>query len=197
MEAGKYYKSNQEKVARITDKEWKIALFKCKEHIKWRLKQKTLSGAHSASKLGADALDHYLGIAYEKIIYGQWEWKAEFSLTAQMIRIANSYISKEVEKATSQKGESLRIIYTDQEEQFYSVPDPPKTSLENISDEARLKNIEAAVAGDEQLGFLIEALKEGKKRAEIADLLDIGLRQFDKLKEKLIRRVKLQQGATK
>src|SRR6185437_9757172 len=189
MEAGKYYKLNQEKVATLTDKDWKVALLKCKEHIKWRLKQKTLSGAHSASKLGADALDHYLGISYEKIISGEWEWKAEFSLSAQMIRIANSYISKEVEKATSQKGESLKIIYTDQEEQFYSITDPPKNSLENISDEARLKSIEAAVADDEQLGFLIEALKEGKKRAEIADLLDIGLRQFDKLKEKLIRKV--------
>ena len=77
------------------------------------------------------------------------------------------------------------------------MPDPPKNSLEIISDEARIKSIEAAVADDEQLGFLIEALKEGKKRAEIADLLDIGLRQVDKLKEKLIRRVRLQQGTTK
>ena len=197
MEVGKYYKLNQEKVARVTDKEWRIALFKCKEHIKWRLKQKTFSGAHSSSKLGADALDHYLGISYEKIISGEWEWKKEFNLIEQMIRIVNSYISKEVEKATSQKGESLKIIYSDKDEQFYCVPDPPKTSIENIYNVARLKSIVTATAGDEQLEFLIEALKEGKKRAEIADLLEIGLRQFDKLKEKLIRRVKAQQGATK
>ena len=35
-----------------------------------------------------------------------------------------------------------------------------------------------------------DALKEGKKRAEIADLLDMQPKQFDKLKEKLIKQVK-------
>jgi DNA-binding CsgD family transcriptional regulator len=38
-----------------------------------------------------------------------------------------------------------------------------------------------------------DRLKEGKKRADIADLLGIGVRQLDKLREKLMRRINNQQ----
>ncbi len=197
MEVGKYYKSNQAKVAALKDNDWKVALVKCKEHIKWRLSQKTLSGAHSSSNLGADPVEHYLGISYEKIITGEWEWKDGYTLVEQMIRIINSYISKTIENAKAPKSESFKIIYTDDEEQFYSIAAPPDYRVNYDSEEAKIRGIESAVAGDEQLEFLIEALKEGKKRAEIADLLDLGVRQFDKLKEKLIRRVKSQHTSTK
>lgn len=197
MEVGKYYTSNQKKIANLTNNDWKVALFKCKEHIKWRLKQKTLSGAHSASNLGSDPVEHYLSIAYEKIISGEWEWKPEYTLAEQMIRIVNSYISKTVKNTTSKEAQSCKIIYTEDEEQFYSIADEPADSLENHIDEAKLQEITLAVAGDEQLEFIIEALKEGKKRADIAYLLDIGVRQLDKLKEKLIRRVKSQQASIK
>ena len=44
--------------------------------------------------------------------------------------------------------------------------------------------------GDSQLEFIIAALKEGKKRSEIALLMDIQPRQFDTLREKLLRRLK-------
>lgn len=190
MKTGQYYYNNQKRIAELTEADWRVALAKCKEHIKWRLRQKTLSGAHSASNLGADPEDHYLGLSYEKILTGEWEWKEEYTLAEQMIRIVNSYISKEVEKATSVKGGLFKIIYKDVEEEFYDVVDPPESTLENNINEARLQSIEAAVCGDEQLEFLVEALKEGKKRTEIAELLDILPRQLDKIREKLIRRVK-------
>src|ERR1700744_3787019 len=101
METSRYYYSNQRRIEPLSDADWKAALAKCKEHIKWRLRQRTLSGAHSASNLGADPVDHYLGIAYEKLLAGDWEWKDDFTLGQQLIRIADSYISKQVEKTTS------------------------------------------------------------------------------------------------
>lgn len=193
METGKYYYTNLRKLEKLADADWKVAMAKCKEHIKWRLRQRTLSGAHAASNLGADPIDHYLGIAYEKILAGIWEWKDEFTLSQQMIRIADSYISKQVDKATSAKGEALKIEYRDVEEEFYDLAAPPADDKEQEETERKLAAIETAAAGEEDLEFMIEGLKEGKKRADIADLLGIGVRQLDKLREKFIRRIKNQQ----
>lgn len=196
METGRYYHSNHRKIEQLGQDDWKVALVKCKEHIKWRLRQRTLSGAHSASNLGADPVDHYLGIAYEKILNGEWDWKDEHTLAQQMIRIADSYISKEVEKAMSVKGSALHIVYKDVEEEFYDLPSPPADDSEQQEMDQRLKAIEMAVTGEEDLEFMIEGLKEGKKRADIADLLGIGVRQVDKMREKLMRRIQNQQQSS-
>jgi len=193
IEAGQYYSANQLRIQGLKEADWTVALWKCKKHIKLRIRQRTLSGAHSASHLGADAIDHYLGIAYEKILTGEWEWKENFSLSQQMIRIVNSYISKEVVNSKSAKGQALKIEYKDLEEEFYDLASPPSDEQEEQETEKQLKAIETAATGDEELEFLMEGIKEGQKRAEIADLLGINVRQFDKLREKLIRRVKAQQ----
>lgn len=196
MEASKYYQSNQIKIIALTDNDWKVALWKCKEHIRLRLKQRTLSGAHSASNLGAEPVDHYLGIAYEKILTGAWDWKDDHTLGQQLIRIADSYMSKSVEKAGSAKESELQIVYKDVQEEFYDLAAPPSDDKEQKDIDQQLKKIENAAAGDENLEFMIEGLKEGKKRVEIADLLGIGVRQLDKLREKLIKRIQNQQSST-
>lgn len=188
MQTGPHYENNHKRIALLTEADWKVALAKSKEHLKWKLWQKTLSGVHSASSLGADPIEHYLGMAYEKILTGEWEWKEQFTLAQQMIRIINSSISKEVDKATTAKGQ-VKIFYHDQDEQFYDIEEPAEMA-ENIANEAKLKFIEAAIAGDEELEFVVEALKEGKKRIEIAKLLEIKPRQLDKIKERLFRKIK-------
>jgi len=190
MKLGKYYYQNREKTDRLTDTDWKVALTKCKEHLRWKLRQKTLSGAHSSSILGMDAIDHYLGIAFEKILNGEWEWKEAYTLGQQMIRIADSAITKSVEKSKTNKSEALKVKYIDVEQKFYDLAEPPD---ENDDEEfsKKLKDIEDAITGDIHLALMVDAIKEGKKRVEIADLLDLNVRQFDKLREKLIRRVKL------
>lgn len=189
MKLGKYYHQNRKKTDRLTDSDWKVALAKCKEHLKWRMKQKTLSGAHSSSNLGMDAIDHYLGIAFEKILNGEWEWKEEYTLGQQMIRIADSAISKSVKKSKTKKSEALQVSYIDVEQHFYDLAEPPDED-ESEAVSTKIKSIENAVVGDIQLELLIEALKEGKKRSEIAELLELEVRQFDKLREKLLRKVK-------
>ena len=190
MEFGQYYEANQKRTASLVEADWRVALGKCKEHIRWKLKQRTLSGAHSAAVLGGDPVGHYLGLSYEKILTGEWEWKAEFSLTEQMIRIINSHISTEVEKAKSEKGKSFKTVYPDLDEEFYDRAENPASEEEAAEYEKQLQSLEKAVAGDGQLEFLVEALREGKKRAEIAELLEILPTQLDKLREKLIRKVR-------
>ncbi len=189
MEVGKYYSQNDKKLAQVTDQEWKVALKKCKSHIEWKLKAKTVSGAHSAAVLGSDPIDHYLGMAYEKLLAGEWEWKDKYDLAEQMIRIINSQISKQVEKAETRKAHESQVLSVDMETGFYDIADSPLTPREEIMMDAQLQAIEKAIEGDEQLLFIVEALKEGKKRAEIAELLEITPRQLDKLKEKIKRRI--------
>lgn len=188
MEIGKFFEQNQNRINQLSDDDWRVALTKCKEHIRWKLKQKTLSGVHAAANLGADPIDHYLGVAYEKIISGEWEWKEKYTLEDQMIRIVNSYISKAVEKAEKVDEEAFKIVYKDINVEFYEEEEPPKNNRDAIMYDAKIQSIYTAAAGDVQLEFIVEAIKEGKKRVEIADLLEITPRQLDKLKEKLIRR---------
>jgi hypothetical protein len=190
MQLGSYYNTNQNRIATLNDADWRIALAKCKTHIRWKLKQKTLSGAHASSNLGADPVDYYLGFGYEKILSGEWEWKAQYSLAEQMIRIINSQISKEVEKTKSAKAASFKIVYMDIEEELYELIDSPSDADEAVEYEKKLQSIEAAVKGDEHLELLLEALKEGMKRTAIADLLGMQPKQMDKLKEKLFRRIR-------
>lgn len=189
METGPHYEKNQLRMVDLTEADWKVAIAKCKEHIKWRLKQKMLSGAHTASNLGADPIDHYLGLCYEKILTGEWEWKEKHTLAAQLIRIANSCISKEVEKIDTQKSESFKTVYKDVESEFYDLTDPPDSAEENGLMETRLNEIESAIRGDERLELMVDALKEGMKRTEIAELMEIKPKQFDKLREKLLRKI--------
>lgn len=190
MELGDYYYKNCQKIEKLHEDDWKIAIKKCKDHLRWKLRQKTLSGVHTASNLGEGPIDYYLNIAYEKILSGHWEWKEQFDLSQQMIRIADSYISKEIEKSKSAKNEEFQIIYEDIETAFYAdFADDMDSETWNLEVDRRLKQVEQAVAGDDELEIMIEGLKEGKKRAEIASILDMTPRQFDKLKEKLIRRM--------
>jgi hypothetical protein len=190
MELGKYHKKNQDKIASLTEANWKAALKKCKEHIQWKLKQKTLYGAHSASRLGADPVDHYLGVSYEKILLGEWEWKDDYSLAEQMIRIVDSHINTEVEKSKTQKEKSFETLYMDVEKEFYKLTDPTDSKEEEAIFAERIQLIKDAVRGDSQLELFIEAVREGMKRNEVAAILDVEPRQLDKVKEKLMRRVR-------
>jgi len=47
MAIGEYYKQNLSKLAKVSESDWRVALKKCKNHLTWKLKQKTISGAHA------------------------------------------------------------------------------------------------------------------------------------------------------
>jgi len=195
MSLGTYYYQNQKKLCSVSDTEWRVAIHKTKRHISLKVKQKTLSGVHAGARLGAEALDHYLGISYEKIINGNWEWKETFSLAEQMIRIVDSEINKEVEKSKTVKAKEMKLISTPSTEDFYSTIDAESSEDDSNECEKQLKIVEAAAKEDIQLEIMLEAVKEGKKRAEIADLLEINPKQLDKLREKLIAKARTLQSA--
>lgn len=130
--------------------------------------------------MGADPVDYYLGISYEKILSGEWEWKDELSLTTQMIRIVDSYINTEVEKKKTKKQKSFKIGYKDIESEFYDLAEPPDSKEEEAMYAEKLQKIENAIKGDSQLELFMDAVREGMKRVEVAAMLDLQPRQLDK-----------------
>jgi len=183
-----FYDTNANRIQSLTDDDWRVAIKKCQEHVRWKLRQKTLYGAHAPQNLGTDPIDYYVGKAYEKIIEGHWEWKAQYTLSEQMIRVADSHISTEVEKTKTKKAESIKLTYTD-EIDLYEIVDDFDEGLEQEF-QTRFDAVEKVATGDEELKQLWDCIKAGYKRSEIAELMDLTPKQFDKLKEKLVERVK-------
>lgn len=194
MTLGPYYQINQKKLAAISDKEWTEALAKCVKHLSIKLRKKTLYGAHAGSRLGAEASDHYISLAYERILSGEWEFQDGMDIAEQMIRIIGSYMSKTVEHSQTSKAGSSRVIYMKIEDEFYEKEiDSGGNELHEKLYAMMVKSVDEAVQDDEEMFFIWEAIKEGKTRSEIAALLNKSVRQFDKLREKIIRTAKKQQ----
>ena len=195
MELGKYYQRNQQKLEFITSSQWEVALAKSIRYIELKLRKKTLYGAHSGSRLGSEAVDHYVSLAYEKIISGEWEFKDNMDIAEQMIRIIGSYISKAVEHSKTDKAAALKLEYVPIEGEFYEreIDSGEGNSIYEKMYALMIEGVDAAAQDDIELEVIWDAIKEGKTRSEIAALLDKTPRQFDKLREKLINMVKSQQ----
>ncbi len=183
----KYFDKNRKKLKKVSDDALKVAFSKCREHIRLRIKKKTLYGAHTTSNLGEDPIVYYLEDAIDAIISGRWEWKDKFDLTTQLIRIINSKISKEVEKIKTDKAQALNIQFIDLESELYKFDS--NNDLNELEQkekyEKQVKLIEKVIEGNTDLEFLFECIKEGYKRREIAELMNIEPKRVDKLLEKL------------
>lgn len=188
MDAGEFYEKNFKRLTALSDDDWRVAIKKCKSHIQWRLKQKTLYGAHTSANLGSDPVDYYVNLGTDKILSGEWEWKIKFSLSQQLIRIVDSAISKEVEKVRTKKASEFRVEYTDDLE-FYDLEDNQDQGLEQDYQQ-RIDSIEKAIKGDNQLEEMWDCIKNLYKRSEIAELMGITPKQLDKLKERFIEKVR-------
>jgi hypothetical protein len=188
MTIGQFYEANSKKIKTLSDDDWRVAIKKCQDHVRWKLQKRTLFGAHTEKRLGMNPSEYYANVACEKIIGGFWEWKSGFTLSQQIIRVADSEISKEVEKSKTNKAQSLKIDYTENIEFYEKDGDFDQESEGEF--QLRVDAVEKAVIGDAHLEELWTYVKEGYKRSEIAELMDLKLKQFDKLKEKLIERAR-------
>lgn len=202
---GKFFDSNSVKLDAVSSLEWKIALKKCEKHLFFKLMNKTKFGAHTAENLGIPAKDYYIEYAYSSIIEGFWEWKDEFNLTEQLIRIMDSRIStkvksykdaKEKDKKREEEGKyplKTEIRSEDIESTFYNL------QSEDELDEAELTAVENdynKIQGfinkstDDDIKTFWECAQEGYKRAEIAEIMELTPKQLDKVKEKFLRQTR-------
>jgi len=195
MEEGPFYNANQEKIQDVSEKMWANVLKKCYRHVRIRINQKTLFGAHTDKNLGENPEDYYVSYAYKSLLTGKWEWKDEYDLLSQLVRIIDSRISTEVDKTKTEKHASIKIQSTDDSNYLDNVSATINDNDPDKEDEYKRKvcQIENAIKGDADLLFFWECVKEGKKRAEIANLIECSPRQFDKLRERFIRTVRKSQ----
>lgn len=202
---GEFFEANSKKLDEVSDIEWKIAIKKCEKHLHFRLINKTKFGAHSIENLGIPAKDYYLEYAYSRIFDGFWQWKDDYDLTEQLIRIIDSRIStvvksytdaKEKDKKREAEGKyplKVTIRVHDIENTFYNL------RSEQDVDEAELLKIEneyekiekfVSQSDDENIKMFWECTKEGYKRREIAEIMELTPKQLDKVKEKFLRQTK-------
>jgi hypothetical protein len=192
VERGKHLKRNLEKLESVTEADWVSALKQCREHVIIRLRKRTIFGAHTEERLGMDPVDYYVSFAYDAILDGRWEWKDGRTLGQQMVRIANNRIGKEVEKYEIGHDGKFSMSGEDIDEFFYSEDSPPgePTLVQEAVFSKQIAIIEEAVKGDENLEMFWECVKDGMKREEIAVFMEKKPKQIDKLREKLIGKIK-------
>jgi hypothetical protein len=195
VNTGTHFIKNQTRLAGIVnyDDEWAAALEKCREHIRLRLKRRTTFGAHTESRLEEDPYTYYLSYAYNAILNGDWEWKEDHDLSQQMILVADSTISTEVEKVKVEgKKEKKKKVFDDLETMFYEKDEIPveENMVREILINKQIETIEETIKGDEDLENFWECVKEGMKRAEIATFMEITPKQQDKIRERFIRAIR-------
>jgi len=192
VEKGKHLERNLRKLATVTEHQWIKALKKCRDHLVTRLRKRTLFGAHTEERLGMDPVEYYVQFAYDAIIDGHWEWKDGRTLGQQLVRIADNRVGKEVEKYRTEQGESFSIAGDDIDEIFYNADPLPgePTLVQEVVFSKKIAIIEDAIKGDENLEMFWECVKDGMKREAIATFMEKQPKQIDKLREKLISKVK-------
>ena len=89
---------NSERLEGVSERQWREALDELTAYLRWRLRGKTQSGAHSEGVLGMPALDYYQEEAVVKLIEGEWLWQERFSLGKQLERIAADLVTKQVKR---------------------------------------------------------------------------------------------------
>lgn len=184
------------KLIEVPEKEWLVAMAKCRDHIKLKLKRKTLTGAHSSATLSMPAADYYINTAIQKLYEEDgWDWKFEkYTLPEQLIRIINSMISEQVRKFKVEKANNPIIQVTDDERIFEAndiITDEEAAEKEAVIDEF-LELTEAAIQGDDNLEMLYLHLMEDKGYPEIANEMNMDIKKIYKLAERLKEKVRKQ-----
>jgi len=193
-ETGKYFEKNHKKLESVPDieQQWAMALDKCRDHINFRLKKRTVFGAHTEARLGENPLDYYISYSYDAILSGRWEWKDKYTLSEQMILIADSTISTEVEKVQTKKAKENKVVYDGLDSLFY-LQDPLPDELDMVKEILINKQISVIVESiNENSDFAIfwECVKEGMKSNEIATFMEKTPKQLYKLREGFIKKIK-------
>ncbi|MBL7472226.1 hypothetical protein [Robertkochia sediminum] len=168
---------------KISQHQWEEICTRCKSFLRKKLFNKTNFGAHSERDLGLPAIDYYFEEAVSKIFTFEWEWQFEkYSIVEQIIRIAGSMISKNVEKyrRKMEKG-YFETEYSDN--MAYDLFD----EVYDESIDKLLECIERIVKeGDAFMQMHWESIKEGLKSKQIAEIIEKPVNYVYRQNEKLI-----------
>lgn len=197
---GKYYNKNNQRLADISDEEWVSAIDKCRASVQMRIRGRTKFGLHSEINLGEKAIEKYSGEAILAILEGDWEFKKEFSLSEQLIRIANSKISTIVEKAGNKRDKPTSYCYLNEDQNLVDTFYTEKLELDELDLEEKkkmeeqFKIMEEVAVKDPDFKEFFECVSEGLKSSEIAIIMgkDVGwiYKLTESFKNKLRKEIK-------
>lgn len=157
---------------------------------------RTLTGAHSEQNLGEEAVTFYVSKSITALYKPDgWDWKFEDrTLAEQLIRIANKFISDEVEKyrrlKDKEEGDPSHKFIPKDANELFDLLDTSENDKE-IS-EILDKIFEVAkecTVDDDNLHYFTLRYLEGTDFNSIASEMDLTLNQIYVLRRKLVRRL--------
>ena len=182
----------KKKLERVTDAEWEKAMATLSDYITWKLRGRTLYGAHGEKELGQRAVGFYMREAYLKLAEYVWEWKEEHTLEEQLMRIASSLIQKREEKYRRNVVSGFKIQDSSLNIEAV-IPGGLEPEEERLLDVAYEK-AEAAVKGDAELERLIEAIRECGNCDEVCAYMGCDKAAIYNMKKRFVRKLKTVQS---
>ncbi len=177
-----------ERLHAVKDKEWLEILDKLTVFVRFKLKGKTIFGAHSEQNLGVEPVEYYVDEAIGKLFGLEWEWQFEkYSLIDQLKRIVGSMISTNVENFRKKKE---KVIPTENESLSVLVE---KVNVNNENDDVNyplfIEALEKCSQDDEELQLYVMALDECNSFDDMSIELGWEKKKLYSLQQKMTRRV--------
>ncbi|GET30794.1 hypothetical protein [Prolixibacter sp. SD074] len=169
----------------IPEKEWVDVVDKLTVYVHFKLKGRTIFGAHSEQYLGIDPINYYIGEAIGKLFSLEWQWQFEkYSLLDQLKKIVWSLMSTNVDKyKVSQKTKKA----------FEEIRKPELEVDDEDHDDENYKLFRNALdecsKDDEDLQLYVMALDECRSFDEMVKALGFDKKKLYALQKKMTRRV--------
>jgi len=170
----------------ITDIEWMDVVDKLTIYVHFKLKGRTLFGAHSEQNLGGNPVDYYVDEAIGKLFSLEWKWQFEkYSLLEQLQRVVGSMISTNVKKLKTKKEDIILM----EEDKLISM-DKSEINDYDVEYYEIFKNaLEECSKDDEDLQLYVMALDECISFDEMVTATGFEKKKLYVLQKKMTRRV--------
>jgi hypothetical protein len=170
----------------ITDSEWLDVVNKLTTYVHFKLKGRTLFGAHSEQNLGGNPVDYYVDEAIGKLFSLEWKWQFDkYSLIEQLQRVVGSMISSNVEKFKTKK-ENITLM---EEDKLIPMEKSEINDYDVEYYEVFKKALEECSKDDEDLQLYVMALDECISFDEMVIATRFEKKKLYVLQKKMTRRV--------
>jgi len=170
----------------IADSEWLDVVDKLTTYVHFKLKGRTLFGAHSEQNLGCNPVDYYVDEAIGKLFSLEWKWQFDkYSLLEQLQRVVGSMLSTNVEKFKAKK-ENITLM---EEDKLISMEKPEINDYEVEYYEVFKIALEECSKDDDDLQLYVMALDECSSFDEMVTATGFEKKKLYVLQKKMTRKV--------
>jgi hypothetical protein len=170
----------------ISNVEWLDVVDKLTTYVHFKLKGRTLFGAHSEQNLGSNPVDYYVDEAIGKLFSLEWIWQYDkYSLLEQLQRVVGSMLSTNVEKFKAKK-ENITLM---EEQKLISMEKSEINDKEVEYYEVFKQALEECSKDDDDLQLYVMALDECVSFDEMVKATGFEKKKLYVLQKKMTRRV--------